>query len=55
MESHTIRKLAFLKRCSGQVALDDFGAGYNSEVSLLAVKPDFYQGGYVHCAELPPG
>ena len=41
VESHTIRKLAFLKRCSGQVALDDFGAGYNSEVSLLAVKPDF--------------
>lgn len=41
VESHTKRKLAFLKRCSGQVALDDFGAGYNSEVSLLAVKPDF--------------
>lgn len=41
VESHTRRKLAFLKRCDGLVALDDFGAGYNSEVSLLAVKPDF--------------
>ena len=41
VESYTRKKISFLKRHGGQVALDDFGAGYNGEVSLLAVRPDF--------------
>lgn len=41
MESYTRKKISFLKRHGGQVALDDFGAGYNGEVSLLAVRPEF--------------
>ena len=49
MESYTRKKISFLKRHGGQVALDDFGAGYNGEVSLLAVRPDFIKAvSYTH-------
>ncbi|MEG1537801.1 MAG: EAL domain-containing protein, partial [Clostridiales bacterium] len=37
----THAKSAILKEWHAQIALDDFGSGYNSEAMLLAVSPDY--------------
>lgn len=34
-------KLEFLKKWGGQMALDDYGSGYNSECMLLSISPQF--------------
>ena len=36
----TAHKKAYLKKWSAQIALDDFGIGYNSESTLLSIQPN---------------
>ncbi len=38
---YTQQKLAFIRRFGGQVAIDDFGKGYNSDASLVMIDADF--------------
>lgn len=41
MDMELIRRKSRVKGFSGMFALDDYGSGYNSEVSLLELKPKF--------------
>ncbi|MEG2088242.1 MAG: EAL domain-containing protein, partial [Angelakisella sp.] len=40
-EDFTIRKRQLLHSWNSQIALDDFGAGYNSDTALLVLTPDY--------------
>lgn len=40
-EDITRRKMDMINRWNSQLALDDFGSGYNSEIALLALSPAF--------------
>ncbi len=35
------RKFAFAKRCNLEIAIDDFGSGYNTETILLHISPNY--------------
>ena len=39
-EEFTAHKLQIVRQSGGQTALDDFGAGYNSEYALLSIHPN---------------
>ncbi len=39
-EAYTRRKLEFVRRHGGLIAIDDYGTGYNSEVALIQINAD---------------
>ncbi len=40
-ESFTQHKQDFTRRYGGQIAIDDFGSGYNNEITLMNVSSDY--------------